>query len=204
MKNTNCPFQMVVKLKQESCCAADIELEHNQSVQSLEASHFRDVPPYCVERVYQLFESGHTPSTARASILTGHSSILQRRIELPQEEGSDTSVVPRRRYFNYLYTRTQFCKGTLWVGGGRGLDVLKTCGKSSCSLRKRILKQPHVTKYPGQIYEGDNIPLTIAIATPLMKRVHEKHRTRSSDMPVNFLTWTTMSSHMFLYYSLTF
>ena len=26
-----------------------------------------------------------------------------------------------------------------------------------------------------QIYEGGNIPLTIVIATPLMKRVHEKH-----------------------------
>ena len=139
------------------------------------------------------------------SILTGHSSILQRRIELPQEEGSDTSVVPRRRDFNYLYTRTQFCKETLGgVGGGGGFDVLKTCGKSSCSLRKRILKQPQVTKYPGQIYEGDNIPLTIAIATPLMKCVHEKHRTRSSDMPVNFFTWTARSSYVFLYYLLTF
>ena len=49
-----------------------------------------------------------------------------------------------------------------------------------------------------------NIPLTIAIATPLMKRVHEKHRTRSSDMPVNFFTWTAMSSYVFLYYLLTF
>ena len=57
---------MVVKIKQESCCTvADIEWEHNQSVQSLEASHFRDVSPERIERVYQLFESGHTPSTAR-------------------------------------------------------------------------------------------------------------------------------------------
>ena len=65
VKNTNCPFQMVVKIKQESCCTVDIECEHKQSVQSLEASHFRDVPPECVERVYLLFESGLTPSTAR-------------------------------------------------------------------------------------------------------------------------------------------
>ena len=78
---------MVVKIKQESCCTVDIEWEHKQSIQSLEASHFRDVPPECVERVHQLFESGLTPSTARHQTLTGHSSILQRRIELPQEEG---------------------------------------------------------------------------------------------------------------------
>ena len=80
----------------------------------------------------------------------------------------------------------------------------KLVENESFELRKRILKQPQVTKYPGQIYEGDNIPLTIAIATPLMKRVHEKHRTRSSNMPVNFFTWTTMSSYVFLYYLLTF
>ena len=57
-------------------------------------------------------------------------------------------------------------------GGGGGLDVLKTCGKSSCSLRKRSLKQPQVTKYMKVIISHLQ---NIAIATPLMKRVHEKH-----------------------------
>ena len=57
-------------------------------------------------------------------------------------------------------------------GGGGGLDVLKTWGKSSCSLRKRTLKQPQVTRYMKVIISHFN---TIAIATPLMKRVHEKH-----------------------------
>ena len=93
VKNTNCPFQMVVKIKQESCWTVDVEWEHNQSVQSLEASHFRDVPPDCVECVYQLFESGHTPS-----ILTGHSSILQRRVGLPREEGWNISGVTKKRF----------------------------------------------------------------------------------------------------------
>ena len=117
VKNTNCPFQMVVKTKQESCCTvADIEWEHNQSVQSLEASHFRDVSPDCVERVYQLFESGHTPSTAR------HQHLQDIRVSckdgLNFRKKADTSVVPRRRDFNYQYTRTQFCKETL--GGRKG------------------------------------------------------------------------------------
>ena len=86
---------------------------------------------------------------------------------------ADTSVVPRRRDFNYLHTSTQFCKETLGNRRGEGgLDVLKTCGKSSCSLRKRTLKQPQVTRYMKVIISHFN---TIAIATPLMKRVHEKH-----------------------------
>ena len=193
---------MVVKIKQESCCTVDIEWEHKQSVQSLEASHFRDVPPECVERVHQLFESGLTPSTARHQHLQDIRVSCKDRLNFRKKK-ADTSVVPQRRDFTCTHVHN-FAKKHWGVGGGGGLDVLKTCGKSSCSLRKRILKQPQVTKYPGQIYEGDNIPLTIAIATPLMKRVHEKHRTRSYDMPVNFFTWTNMSSYVFLYYLLTF
>ena len=119
VKNTNCSFQMRVKIKQESCCTVDIEWEHNQSAQSLEASHFRDVSPDCVERVYQLFESGHTPSTAR------HQHLQDIRVSCKDglnfyKKKADTSVVPRRRDFNYLYTRTQFCKETLGGRGGGG------------------------------------------------------------------------------------
>ena len=140
---------MVVKIKQESCWTVHIEWEHNQSVQSLEASHFRDVSPDCIERVYQLFESGHTPSTARNQYLQDICVSCKCGLDFHKKK-ADTSVVPRRRDFNYLYTctRTQFCKETLGGRrGGGGLDVLKTCGKSFCSLRKRTLKQLQVTRY---------------------------------------------------------
>ena len=113
---------MVMKIKQESFCTIDIEWEHNQSVQSLEASHFRDVSPDCVERVYQLFESGHTPSTARHQYLQDIRVSCKDGLDFHKKK-ADTSVVPRRRDFNYLYTRTQFCKETLGGrrgGGGRG------------------------------------------------------------------------------------
>ena len=139
MKNTNCPFQMVVKIKQEVCCTVDIEWEHDQSVQSLEASNFRDVYPDCVERVYQLFESGHTPS-----ILTRHSSSCKDGLDF-HKKNADTSVAPRRRDFNYLYTRTQFYKEALGEGGGGGeLDVLKTCRKSSVIISHLPLRLPHL------------------------------------------------------------
>ena len=134
---------MVVKIKQEGCCTVDIEWEHNQSVQSLEASHFRDVSPDCVERVYQLFESGHTPSTARHQYLQDIPVSCKDGLDF--HKNADTSVVPRRRDFNYLYTRTQFCKEALGEGGGGGeLDVLKTCGKSSVIISHLPLRLPHL------------------------------------------------------------
>ena len=62
---TNCPFQMVIKIDLKGCCMVDIEWEHNHSVETLEATNFRDISPDCIEKVYkQLSESGHTPSTA--------------------------------------------------------------------------------------------------------------------------------------------
>ena len=108
---------MAVKIKQESCCTVDIKWKHNQSVQSLEASHFRDVSPNCVERVYQLFESGHTPSTARHQYLQDIQVSCKDGLDFHKKK-ADTSVLPRRRDFNYQYTRTQFCKETLGGGGG--------------------------------------------------------------------------------------
>ena len=116
-------------------------------------------------------------STSCLKVATLHQYLQDIRVSCKDgldfhEKKVETSVVSRRRDFNYLHTSTQFCKETL--GGRRGeegLDVLKTCGKSSCSLRKRTLKQPQVTRYMKVIISHFN---TIAIATPLMKRVHEK------------------------------
>ena len=65
VKNTNCPFQMIVKIDSEGCCSVDIEWDHNHSLETLETSNFRDLSPECPERVLKLFESGHTPATAR-------------------------------------------------------------------------------------------------------------------------------------------
>ena len=69
MKNTNCPFQMIVKIDNKGCCPVDTEWEHNHSLEILEASNFRELSPECPERVLKLFESGHTPVTARQQCL---------------------------------------------------------------------------------------------------------------------------------------
>ena len=65
----------------------DIEWEHSHSVETLEATNFRHISPDCIEKVYKLYESGHTPSTARQQYLKELREVLQRWIGVPQEEG---------------------------------------------------------------------------------------------------------------------
>ena len=51
VKNTNCPFQMIVKIDVKGQCYVDVEWEHNHSVETLEASNFRDLSSECIEKV---------------------------------------------------------------------------------------------------------------------------------------------------------
>ena len=58
-------FQIVIKIDQNGCCVIDIEFEHNNSLETLEAANFRDISSDCADKIYKLYESGHTRSTAR-------------------------------------------------------------------------------------------------------------------------------------------
>ena len=51
VQNTNCPFQMIVKIDVKGQCYVDVEWEHNHSVETLEASNFRDLSSECIEKV---------------------------------------------------------------------------------------------------------------------------------------------------------
>ena len=108
---------MVVKIKLESCCIVDIEWEHNHSVQSLEASNFRDVSPDCVDRVYQLFESGHTPSLARHQYLQDIRGSCKEELDFHKKK-ADRSVVPRIRD---LIIHKILQRDTGGKGGGGGV-----------------------------------------------------------------------------------
>ena len=66
VRNSNCPFQIVIT-DQNGCCVIDIEFEHNHSLETLEAANFRDISPDCADKIYTLYESGHTPSTVQDS-----------------------------------------------------------------------------------------------------------------------------------------
>ena len=61
VKSTNCSFQIVIKIDQNGCCVIDIEFEHSRSLEDLEATNFRDLSSDCVDKIYKLYESGHTP-----------------------------------------------------------------------------------------------------------------------------------------------
>ena len=60
MKNTNCPFQMAVKIDVQNKCVTDIELEHNHSLCTLEASNFKELFLASIEEMKQLYETGDT------------------------------------------------------------------------------------------------------------------------------------------------
>ena len=53
VKNTNCPFQVVIKIDQNGCCVIDIEFEHNHSLETLEAVNFRDISSDCADKTYK-------------------------------------------------------------------------------------------------------------------------------------------------------
>lgn len=164
VKNTNCPFQMIVKIDVKGQCYVDVEWEHNHSVDTLEASNFRDLSSECVEKVNKLYESGHTPSTARQQHLKELRATCSDELTYHKKK-ADRSVTPRKRDFNHLYSKFGEEKF-----GGKGPLMFE-------KLEEKL--QDYKKSHPGatinhQLYEGDETPLIIAIVSPLMKRVHKE------------------------------
>ena len=77
----------------------DIEFEHNHSLETLEAANFRDISSDCADKIYKLYESGHTPSTARQQYIKEIRETCTNDLEFYKKK-ADRSVVPRRRDFN--------------------------------------------------------------------------------------------------------
>lgn len=69
VKKTNCPFQVFVKIACNGCCTIEINWDHNQSIEALEASNFNDISLEVINQVMKLFVRGCTPSTARQQCL---------------------------------------------------------------------------------------------------------------------------------------
>ena len=120
VKNTNCPFQMVIKINTDKLGIIDIDWEHNHSISTLETSNYNDMSPECLEKVNRLYEAGHTPCSAR------HQFMKDLRITYPDDmtfhkKKANRSVTPRRRDFNYLYSK--FTE----VRGSSGRHVCKAC-----------------------------------------------------------------------------
>lgn len=158
--NCYCPFQIVIKIHQNGCCVIAIEFERNHSLENLEATNFRDISSDRVDKIYKLYESGHTPSTARQQYLKEIREACTNDLEFHKNK-ADRSVVPRRRDFNYLYT--QF--GNERFGGRRVMTFSKPVEK----LEEYKTENTEATT-SHQMYEGDQRPLI----TPLMKSAHKE------------------------------
>ena len=163
VKNTNCPFKMVVKIDTDKLCTIDIDWEHNHSISTLETPNYNDMSPECLEKVNRLYEAGHTPCSAR------HQFMKDLRITCPDDvifhkKKANRSVTPRRRDFNYLYSK--FTKEK-FGGHQEGMFV-----KLAEKLSEYTQANPEAA-VNYQVYAGDNVPLIVAIVTPLMKRVHK-------------------------------
>ena len=106
MKNTNCPFSLVCKLKrteEEYPCVVTLEWNHNHPIQALQSLSFRDIPQNVLEEINQMYENGYTPGLAYKEftklVMKGSKDELEFHIRL-----ADRSTVPRRRDFNNLFT----------------------------------------------------------------------------------------------------
>ena len=133
VKSTNCSFQIVIKIDQNGCCVIVIEFEHSRSLENLEATNFRDISSDCVDKIYKLYESGHTPSTGRQQNLKEIREARKNDLEFHKKK-ADGTVVPRRRDFNYLYT--QFGNERF---GRRGVMMF-------CSLVEKLEKYKKIVK----------------------------------------------------------
>ena len=72
IKNTNCPFSLVLKYKIESDefpIVIQVDWEHNYSVSSLAFLSFKDIPEEVSTSIKNLFKHGYTPALAYREFL---------------------------------------------------------------------------------------------------------------------------------------
>ena len=117
MKNTNCPFQLIIKINTSGICFVDIDWAHNHNRINLEASNFKDISSSTIEKVKKLYQDGNTPSIARQVFLkdlkqscndemTYHVMKADRSIT-PEKEISTTYMISLQR--NSLVVRMEKC-----------------------------------------------------------------------------------------------
>ena len=163
VKNTNCPFQLVIKINTQNNCVIDIDWSHNHSVCALEASNFKELSSESIGEIRKLYEAGETPCTARQIFIKKLRTDCSNELDFHVRK-ADRSVVPRRRDFCYIYQ--QYCKERF---GGKDSEMLE---KLSAKLNDYQETNPD-SSVDYQLYGGDNTPLIIAIVTPLMRRIHK-------------------------------
>ena len=109
----------------------------------------------------KLYESGHTPSTARQQYLKELRATCSDELTYHKKK-ADRSVTPRKRDFNHLYSK---------------FGEEKFRGKGPLMFEKFEEKlEDYKKSHPGatvnhQLYEGNETSLIIAIVSPSMKEI---------------------------------
>ena len=104
LKNTDCPFSMVFKVKREIDdfpCVGELAWNHNHPVQALQALSFKDIPAHVIDRIRDMYDHGYTPGLAYEEFMKGVRIECQKEVEFHWKL-ADCSKVPRRRDFNQL------------------------------------------------------------------------------------------------------
>ena len=111
VKNTNCPFSLSIKFRNEIIGdqppgRIELEWNHNHTVASAQALTFKDISAESKEKIKTMFENGYTPALAYREFLKGIRKEVNGDLEL-HSYLADRSKAPSRRDFN-----------PIWDGGG--------------------------------------------------------------------------------------
>ncbi|KAJ8253181.1 hypothetical protein GJAV_G00210010 [Gymnothorax javanicus] len=177
-KNTNCQARMIVTVKQSRHrqsrakwkdlhlpmfpMVVRIEHTHNHRIKSADILKFRDVSADTVEKFKLLFRKGHSPASA----------LYTHKLDLQLEYGADYVYEAADRancpdlYFCHRLYRKIFDKAYHATTGEKMVQDLEDALKSYNG------EQGEECGKISQI----NGKLAIALCTPLMKRVHQKHK----------------------------
>ena len=167
LKNTDCRFSAVFKLKkdqlEEHTCLMTLEYNHNHSVTALQTLTFKDILSTTKHAIKQLFENGHTPRTAFKIMQEDVKKQTLNDLEA-HKLSADRSILPLRRDFNSLYTEFKREK----FGSKNLSSMFSVLGEKIKNLRE--LDNYLVSFQPFN--EEENDPLILVLISPLMQRVH--------------------------------
>lgn len=128
VKNTNCPFRLIVKAERDPNGEFDAFIElmwnHNHATKSMHVLSFKDISDCSKEKIRLLFERGLLPGSAYKELLRQLKSECSSDVEYHLRL-SDRSIVPRRHDFNAIYG--QFTKEKF--GTGNIQEMYKQLGK---------------------------------------------------------------------------
>ena len=175
IKNTNCPFSLILKLKKTEGpfpCVVELEWDHNHPILALQSLSFKDIPENVSAEINHMYENGYTPGLACKEFIKSVKKSCQNDLEFHLRL-ADRSAVPKRIDFNNLFT--EFNRKRY---GSTNFEEVFNC------LEKRIKVLHDENKELTLKFQGynqkENTPFVLVIISPLMKRVHEKVNIRCS------------------------